>query len=85
MPLDEKPQPGKARADRPAASSMLRVQERLSASGQPPLSQEQFGLILPFLDRLHEVEGMLNEAKLHLNPASPLADRVAAYFARTES
>jgi len=49
------------------------------------LTYEQAGVILPILERLYEAQSLLRESKVHLNPAGPLAARVASYFARIES
>lgn len=86
MPLDDNLPPLNVAPEEPAPVSALKqISERFQAAGLPFLSYEQTGIILPFLERLYDVESLLREAKLHLNPASPLAGRVADYFARVES
>lgn len=86
MPLDE-PLPAKyvTHNDSPAVSKLREIGARLKAFNEPPLSFDQTACVLPALERLQEAEDLLRESKIHLNPASPLADRVAAYFARIES
>lgn len=86
MPLD-KPAvgPDALPEERPSVSSFKEISERLEATGNQPLTFEQGGVILPFLERLYDAENLLREAKIHLNPASPLSNRVAGYFARLES
>ena len=84
-PPDEKPGLSAPQAEAPAVSSLAEVSDRLHALGHPALTYEQAGVILPILERLYEAQSLLRESKVHLNPAGPLAARVASYFARIES